>query len=291
MVLYDKQEIITRTVKGDIMAIITISRRIASLGDETAIELAKLLNYNFIDRKSLEKDLLDKGISQAQLKRYDERKPSFWASLSRERDSYFDYLREVVYEHACKGDSIFIGRGGFAILKGVPGLYSVRLVAPDDIRLSRLMKEFNWSEKEARKLMEESDNNRDGFHKCFFNTENEDPSEYNLVVNSGLIDAKTAAEIIKFSLEKSKNEEETILGQKKLEGLLLAQKIVNHISFNLKLQIYFLEATVEGDEINLHGVADNGVAIEKAVSVTEEMSCGKKVKSSISVVNEYKPFP
>ena len=32
------------------MAIITISRKIASFGDETAIELAKLLNYNFIDR-------------------------------------------------------------------------------------------------------------------------------------------------------------------------------------------------------------------------------------------------
>ena len=78
------------------MAIITISRKIASFGDETAIELAKLLNYNFVDRKSLEKDLLARGISEAQLKKYDERKPSFWASLSRERDSYFICVKQYM---------------------------------------------------------------------------------------------------------------------------------------------------------------------------------------------------
>ncbi len=272
------------------MAIITISRKIASLGDETAIELAKLLDYNFIDRKSLEKKLLEKGISEHQLKNYDERKPSFWASLSRERDSYFDYLREAVYEYAAEGNSIFIGRGGFALLKGVPGLYSVRLVAPDNVRISRLMQEFNWSEKQARSLLEESDNNRDGFHKCFFNTKNTDASQYNLVINTGDITAETAAKIIRCAFENTNNQKEKEIGHKRIQELLLAQKIVNHISFNLKLQIYFLEAHVNDDKISLHGVADNAVAIEKAISTAKEMSNGKEVTSSISIVNEYKPF-
>ncbi len=272
------------------MAIITISRKIASLGDETAIELAKMLEYDFIDRKSLEKKLLEKGISEHQLKNYDERKPSFWASLSRERDSYFDYLRESVYEYAAKGNCIFIGRGGFALLKGIPGLYSVRLVAPDDVRIARLMQEFNWSEKQARALLEESDNNRDGFHKCFFNTRNTDPAQYNIVINSGSITAETAAKIILCAFKNTQQQKETEIGQKRINELLLAQKIVNHISFNLKLQIYFLEAHVNDDKISLHGVADNAVAIEKAISTAKELGGGKEVTSSISIVNEYKPF-
>ncbi len=269
------------------MAIITISRKIASLGDETAIALANLLGYNFIDRKTLEKHLLEKGISEHQLKKYDEKKPSFWASLSRERDSYFDYLREAVYDYAAKGDSIFIGRGGFAILKGVPGVYSVRLVAPDDVRIARLMQEFNWSEKEARALLEESDNNRDGFHKCFFNTKNSDPAQYNLVLNSGKISAETAAKIIRCAFENTSTKEENELGQKRINELLLAQKIVNHISFNLNLQIYFLEANVSDKKIILQGVADNAVSIEKAVSTAKEMANGREVESAISMVNEY----
>jgi len=62
------------------MAIITISRQIASYGDETALELAKSLGYEFIDKKDLEKDLLDKGISKESLAHYDERKPGFFES-------------------------------------------------------------------------------------------------------------------------------------------------------------------------------------------------------------------
>ena len=55
------------------MAIITISRQIASYGDETALELAKSLGYEFIDKKELEKDLIDKGVSKESLAHYDER--------------------------------------------------------------------------------------------------------------------------------------------------------------------------------------------------------------------------
>lgn len=117
------------------MAIITISRQIASYGDETALELAKSLGYTFIDKKDLEKELLDKGISKESLAHYDERKPGFWASLSRNRDAYFDYLREIVYGYALKGNSIFIGRGGFALLREIPGCYAVRLVASDEVRV------------------------------------------------------------------------------------------------------------------------------------------------------------
>lgn len=272
------------------MAIITISRKIASFGDETAHELAKLLNYNFIDRKTLEVDLIKRGISKEQLKNYDERKPSFWASLSKNRDSYFDYLREAVYEYASKGNCIFIGRGGFAILRDVPNVYSVRLVASDAIRIARLMQEFDWPEKKALALMEESDTNRDGFHRTFFNTENEDSSEYNMVLNSGNTQPKILAEIIKTGLEKTISPDEVLLGEKRVRELLQAQKIVNYISFELKLQIYFLEAEVSDDDITVHGVADNYAVIEKVLSVAREMSGKKNVNSFITLVSEYKPF-
>ena len=151
------------------MAIITVSRKIASLGDEISSELAKELGYRFIERKELEQHLIDKGVVGEKLKKYDEKRPGFWASLSRDRDEYFDLLREVVYEIANKGNCIFIGRGGFAILNGIPGVYTVRLVANDNVRIKRITEEFGCTEKKAKDLIKESDSNRVGFHKCFFN--------------------------------------------------------------------------------------------------------------------------
>ena len=178
------------------MAVITISRQIASFGDEVAAELAKQLGYDFLNRKMLEDDLLKHGLAEETLKKYDERKPGFWASLARNRDEYFDYLREAVYERAKKGNCVIIGRGGFAILKDIPGCYAVRLVASDEVRVARLMNEFSWTEKNAQALLAESDTNRRGFHKCFFNMDHDNAASYNLVLNTDTITPEQAAKII-----------------------------------------------------------------------------------------------
>ena len=269
------------------MAIITMSRKIASLGDETSSQLANILGYKFIERKYLEQCLIDKGLAPEKLKKYDEKRPGFWASLSRDRDEYFDLLREVVYEIANKGDCVFIGRGGFAILRNIPGVYTVRLVAEDGVRLSRIMKEFNYTEKQANDLIKESDNNREGFHKCFFNVEHEEATFYNMVLNTSEITSQEAANIIKDALEITVKDDDVIKGKKRIADLHEAQKIVNHISFKLHLSIYFLDAEVIDDSIVLHGIADSPYIIEKAVNITQELCKGKKVSSDIKLINDY----
>ncbi|MGP1595182.1 MAG: AAA family ATPase [Treponema sp.] len=273
------------------MAIIAISRKIASYGDETAKELADLLGYTFIDKKTLEQELIKKGISEENLKHYDERKPGFWASLSRNRDEYLDYLREIIYRYAQNGNCIFIGRGGFALLEDIPGCYSVRLVASDEVRITRLMKEFDWPEKKARLLMTESDINREGFHKCFFDKDYNNSSHYHLVINTDFVTPDTAASIIKHACLHTISTEEEQQGIKRISHLLIGQRIVNHIAFHLGLQIYFLDAEVSDTSITLHGVADSSAYIDKALEVTAEMAEGRSVLSHISMVNEYKPYP
>ena len=273
--------------KEAVMAIITMSRKIASLGDETSSHLANILGYKFIERKYLEQCLIDKGLIPEKLKKYDEKRPGFWASLSRDRDEYFDLLREVVYEIANEGNCVFIGRGGFAILRNIPGVYAVRLIAEDGVRVSRIMKEFNYTEKQANDLIKESDNNREGFHKCFFNVEYEEASFYNMVLNTSEITCQEAAQVIKNALEITIKDEDVQKGKKRIRDLYEAQKIVNHISFKLHLSIYFLDAEVVDDSIVLHGIADSPYTIEKAVNTTKELCKEKKVSSDIKLINDY----
>ncbi len=269
------------------MAIITVSRKIASLGDETSSELAKELGYKFVERKELEGHLIAKGIEAEKLKRYDEKRPGFWAALSRDRDEYFDLLREVVYEIANMGNCIFIGRGGFAILNGIPGVYTVRLVAGDERRVERIMNEFGYSEKKAKELIKTSDINREGFHKCFFNVQQEESTFYNMVLNTSEIDAKDAASIIKHAFKTTIKAEDEALGAQKIEELLQAQRIVNHISFNLKLSLYFLDAEVSKEKVVLHGVADSPYMIEKAIQAAKEMCKDREISSNIKLMNSY----
>lgn len=273
------------------MAIITISRQIASLGDEVAAELSRLLGYTFINRDTLEEDLLKHGITKEKLHKYDEKKPGFWASLARDRDEYFDYLREAVYERSKEGNCVFIGRGGFAILKDIPGCLAVRLVASVPIRIERLMNEFSWPEKKAMALLQESDNNRRGFHKAFFNIDHDDPSSYNLILNTDAISPVVAAKIIAEACRLTMDANQERIGRERISELLLAQRIVNHIVFDLQVPVHFLEATATSTEITLHGVADSAAVIERVLETARSMAPDKKIVSGISVVQDYKSYP
>lgn len=273
------------------MAIITISRQIASFGDEIAEKLAEQMGYRFITRAILEKDLVKHGITEDKLSKYDEKKPGFWASLARDRDEYFDYLREAVYTHASEGNCIFIGRGGFAILKDIPGCYAVRLVASDQVRVERIMNEFSWNEKKALSLMEESDANRDGFHKCFFNTDHDDPRSYDIVLNTDRIIPETGASVIQEACSLTISEDAATAGVVLVGERLEAQRIVNHIVFDLQIPVHFLEATVHDAVITLHGVADSSAVIEKVLDVARSLAPGKEVTSGISLVHDYKSYP
>ncbi len=273
------------------MAIITVSRQIAAYGDEVASELARSLGYSFINRKLLEQDLLALGLSPEKLHKYDERKPGFWASLARDRDEYFDYLRQAVLERAKDGNCVFIGRGGFAILKDVPGCYAVRLCASDPVRVYRLMQEFSWPEKKAQALLTESDENRRGFHKCFFNIDDDAASSYHMILNTDTITAETAADLIRYAASRSITAGQESAGVTRVHELLEAQKMVNHIVFQLKLPVHFLEATATENEIVLHGVADSASVIESALAVARSLAPGKKITSAISIVQDYKSYP
>ncbi len=273
------------------MAIIAISRQVAALGDEVAQELAKKLGYTFIGRKEIEKRIIDLGFAEEKLEKYDEKKPGFFASLAKDRDEYLDYLQTAVLDAASTGNCILIGRGAFVILEDVPNLLSVRFVAKESIRVDRLMHEFDWDEKQALKRIEESDANRVGFHKSFFNLSTEDSSAFHMVLNTGVFDKETAASMLSQMTKSLITPQMEKDGSKKIAELLEAQKLVNILVFEHKLNINFLRAVIDGDTITLQGIADSGVLVEKATTITKEIMSDKKVVSAISIVQDFKAYP
>ncbi len=270
------------------MAVIAISRQVAALGDEISSAVAKKLGYKFINRQEIEKRIVELGFSADKLKKYDEKKPGFFASLVKDRDEYLNYLQTAVLEAAQDGNCILIGRGAFVILENLPNLISLRLVAKEEIRIKRLMNEFSWNEKQALQRINESDTNRRGFHKSFFNIEIDEPSHYLMVMNTGAFDVESASDTI-VAIEKSLiNPEKEAEGKKRLEELLKCQHLVNKLIFDYKLNIEFLRAVIQDNNLILQGVADSLVLVERAVKIAASELPEYNVTSSISIVQDYK---
>ena len=273
------------------MAIITISREMAALGDETAHELATQLNYRFVDRNALEEKIKSYGISGDKLQKYDEKKPSYWAAMSQDRDDYLHFLKSAVLAEAAQGSTIFIGRGAGIILKEVPGVFSVFLVAPLQIRLERVKSYFQCDEKRARQIIEQSDSNREGFHRYFFDVKWQDVGNYHLALNTGHLHPGICAEMVKYMQNRIMTEEAEAKGARKIRELVLGEEIKHRIMYEKGVPVHLLEVSVTDNRVIIYGITSSHAVAEAAVSAAGELAPQYSLESQIQVVREYSIMP
>ncbi|MCQ2248885.1 MAG: cytidylate kinase-like family protein [Treponema sp.] len=272
------------------MAVIAISRQVAALGDEIASLAAEELGYTFFTKKKIEQRIVELGFSESKLKKYDEKKPGFFASLAKGRDEYLNYLQYAVIEAASSGNAILIGRGAFVILEGLQNLIPLRFVAKRDVQIKRLTDEFGWTEKQAIQRIEESRANRAGFHKSFFNINHEDPANFLLTLNTGILSERECVNAIKNMASHYITPQMEADGRNRLATMLKAQSLTNKLLFDHKLNINFLTVQIddEGKNILLQGVADSQGVVDRALTLSSTIYPECTVKSSISIVQDMK---
>ncbi|MCL2043701.1 MAG: cytidylate kinase-like family protein [Treponema sp.] len=276
------------------MGIITVSRELAALGDETAHETAKLLGYRFVEKQALDDRIKTYGVDEQRFKKYDERKPSFLASLSRDKANYLHYLKTALFSEAEQGNCVFIGRGAGAVFKDMPGLVRIFLAAPTEIRIERVKSYFHCDERRARQIIESSDQDRIGFHRYFFDSKWKEPGNYHVVLNTGVFHPATCANIVKQIKEQVITPETEAKNTTRLKELILEQNIKHHIMHEKKIPIHFIETTVTGATITLYGVANSQSYVDAALEAAHIISGSAgtfEVHSEIQIVREYSVIP
>jgi len=273
------------------MAIICVAREFAALGDETVSELAKITGYRSIDKEYIEAKMTERGISPEVRAKYDQKKPGFWASLSQDRDDYLHFLKTVLYDEAAKGDCIISGRGGFAIFATVPGVISIKLVSPREIRLERVRARFQCDEKRADQLLRQNDHDRRGFHDYFFGLDWDNPVLYDMTINTGKEHPATVAHVIDQLRTLIITQEKEKACFARMAELKLGQAIVTEIIYGRRIPVHFVEADVKGGKVVLHGVANTQSAIEAAEAAARSVPGVGVVENSIQIVQEFAVMP
>lgn len=271
------------------MAIIALSRQVGARGDEVAREIEALTNYKFITRQDVENRIVELGFNEAKMPKYDERNPGFFASLAKDRDLYINLTHYAMLEAASNNNCIFIGRGSFALFKPFKNNVSVRIVADEKTRMNRLMDEKNWNEKQALQRISESDTNRTGFHKNFYNVDVNNPENYHLVVNTGLLSDKEAATFACNLIQKITPQDEAE-GIKDIQLMVKIQGVLNKILQETNIHIEFLHANTEGNDIVVYGVTDSCALVEKVLAIFRQEIPEHNVRSSISLIQSFKTF-
>ena len=116
---------------------------------------------------------------------------------------------ETLLHLAHLGNTIIVGRGGCLVTRKLQGGFHVRLVGSLDKRVRRVIEFSKINKKEAEKLVAKEEKDRKKYFNEYFNKNIEDPSLYDLTLNTDFISFDDAAKIIvhaaliaKYKLEK-----------------------------------------------------------------------------------------
>lgn len=264
------------------MAIVAIARERGAMGETIAEALAKKLGYRFLNKRLAEERLEALGMPEKRIVAYDEKKPGFFATFTSAMDDYIRCLKYIIYDEAEKGNCVFLGRGSQYLFQGIPGAVTVRLVAPFDVRVKRIMDHYGLDQKLATREVRRIDSNREQFNEHFFETSWKNPSCYDLVVNTKGITPDSVVAIIIKLLEERVTPDDVIKGQIAVGNLATAQAVVRHILHELKLPVFFLEAECSGKEVTLSGIAHSVDTIERACQAAKIPGI-KKVHCNITI--------
>ena len=186
------------------MAVVTVSRMPASLGDEVARSVASTLGYRFVGRAELVAlaGQLEGTGQWDRAPEMRERSPSFWERLNEERRRSVGVLRHAVLHLAAEGDVVIVGLGAGQFLRGLRHALRTQIVAPVPVRLERLMQTGTdeqpgpLSREKAREILRQVDRDGHGYVRYMFNIDWMDPSHWDLVLNTGRYSVQEAATVI-----------------------------------------------------------------------------------------------
>ena len=114
-----------------------------------------------------------------------------------EDDVYIEAIESAMKEMAADGDVVFIGRGGHVILKDMPNVLRVGVVASLEDRVKTLMAREAIDTDKAIVILEQRDQARKYFFKKYFELDEPDnPNLFHFTINSSEISTNYAAEMV-----------------------------------------------------------------------------------------------
>jgi cytidylate kinase len=270
------------------MAVVTVSRQMGSLGTEIAQILAERLQYEYVDKDKIGKVLAGYGLPVLDLEKFDEKKPPFWDSWQIQRKKFLHFLGVVIYEFARKGNVVIVGRGGQVLLKDLPGVLHLRVIAPLALRVQRSLAENLGDEKQVARLLRRNDRDSEGFIRSFLDVNWDDSNLYDLAINTQKISAPAAVEMILQAVRSPEIREGEKLAEKKLTEMVLVQKVEATLLGLMGIEGRHINAQVENQVVILRGsvpTAKDKEDCEKAVATIEGV---RKVDNQILITEYYR---
>lgn len=190
--------------------ILTFDREFESAGNEIAQAVAEKLNLPYYDRFLITASADESGVklndalakdeklesrfeySHAQAAYYYTSSESHLPTGARVAKAQFDLIRRIAEEGPC----VIVGRCAGHVLRERNDVASIFVHASRESRLQRTMSLLELPERDADRVLRQTDKARMAYHKNYTEHELTDPDQYHLILNSDLMSPEQCVDLI-----------------------------------------------------------------------------------------------
>ena len=197
------------------MAVITITREMATGGRKLGRLLAKRLDYHYVDKSLFQKIAEDLNVSERTLESFErsreyhisntfakvfstsyiERIVGYDKSVV-EEEEYQKSLGNLILGTAREDNVVIIGRAAYFFLKDMKNCFHIRLVAPMDWKKKYALENYKISPDHVRKFIEKRDRNLQWFRRSICGAGFDDSLLFHLTLNMSRIPIEKSVELI-----------------------------------------------------------------------------------------------
>jgi cytidylate kinase len=273
------------------MAILTISHQMGAGGPEVGMSVAQRLSYRYVDQELLQDAVRRYGLAEEKLSHLDESKPSLFERFDAETRHYITILQTTLLEFAEVDNVVLMGRGGQWLLRGIPHVLRIRLIAPFEHRVRQWIKRSSDLAREtpnqraAADFLRRDDAEKRGRMRYLYEVEVDEPTLYDIVVNTEKLPYEAIVDMIERAA-RHPSVATTDRARQIVADRALASRVQVALAIHPETRRYRLTVESQNGIVTIEGTT----ALEQALQVAREVPGVRDVRTRPLEIPPIPPF-
>src|SRR5580765_8949988 len=273
------------------MAIIVVSHQMGAGGPEIGMSLAQRLGYRYVNQELLLDAARRYGLAEDKLSHLDESKPTLFERFDTETRHHITVLQTTCLEFAEDDNAVLMRGGGQWLLRGVPHVLRIRIIAPFEHRVKQWIKRVAAMTGEtphpraAAEFVRRDDLEKAGRMRYLYEVDISDPMLYELIVNTEMLRYDAVVEMIETLMRRPE-----IATTETARGVIASRALASRVQVALathpETRRYRITVEAQAGVVTLEGTT----ALERAIEVARGVPGVRDVRTQQVEIPPIPPF-
>lgn len=266
------------------MPLIAMTREMGSLGKDVAAGIAERTQRKVVYQEIIEPIANKMRLRKSHVQRFLDGKSGLWERLTTDKTSLSIFTADETFRFLRDGSTgVIRGWGAVHLLKDIPHVIRVRICAPLDLRIERMMERLGTDNREAvENEIEMSEEAHTAITRRHFGVNWRDPENYDLVLSTERLAVEECVDEVECMMKKRRFQE-TLESIRRMDDMALEWAVRSALRRDGRTAATHVTIACNGGCVRLAGVVDTQ---REAVAAAQIAMAVEGVRD---VENELKP--